>query len=70
MALPQKTLLQSVHAAGAENDKIEKSVLSCIYKVHFLLYYLFGDQGFLKPKEITFLSINFYCFRARYFLRT
>uniref|UniRef100_A0A669PUI8 Ral GTPase activating protein catalytic subunit alpha 1 n=1 Tax=Phasianus colchicus TaxID=9054 RepID=A0A669PUI8_PHACC len=33
MALPLKTLLQPLHATGAENDKTERSVLNCIYKV-------------------------------------
>lgn len=57
MALPLKTLLQPVHATGAENDKIEKSVLNCIYKVNFPTLLLFGNQEFLKSKEIAFLSI-------------
>ncbi|XP_054572526.1 ral GTPase-activating protein subunit alpha-1 isoform X1 [Eptesicus fuscus] len=48
MALPLKTLLQPVHATGAENDKIEKSVLNCIYKVlHGCVY---GSQCFSNPK--------------------
>ncbi|XP_029419308.1 ral GTPase-activating protein subunit alpha-1 isoform X6 [Nannospalax galili] len=48
MALPLKTLLQSVYATGAENDKTEKSVLSCIYKVlHGCVY---GAQCFSNPK--------------------
>ncbi|XP_014308800.1 ral GTPase-activating protein subunit alpha-1 isoform X10 [Myotis lucifugus] len=48
MALPLKTLLQPVHASGAENDKIEKSVLNCIYKVlHGCVY---GAQCFSNPK--------------------
>ncbi|KAM8783074.1 ral GTPase-activating protein subunit alpha-1 isoform 4-T4 [Rhynchonycteris naso] len=48
MALPLKTLLQPVHAAGTENDKIEKSVLSCIYKVlHGCVY---GAQCFSNPR--------------------
>uniref|UniRef100_A0A8C4LLZ6 Ral GTPase activating protein catalytic alpha subunit 1 n=1 Tax=Equus asinus asinus TaxID=83772 RepID=A0A8C4LLZ6_EQUAS len=48
MALPLKTLLQPVHATGAENDKIEKSVLNCIYKVlHGCVY---GAQCFSNPK--------------------
>lgn len=56
MALPLKTLLQPVHATGAENDKIEKSVLNCIYKVNFFAL-LSGNEGFIKPKEITFLTV-------------
>ncbi|ELK33258.1 Ral GTPase-activating protein subunit alpha-1 [Myotis davidii] len=48
MALPLKTLLQPVHATGAENDKTEKSVLNCIYKVlHGCVY---GAQCFSNPK--------------------
>ncbi|XP_059566667.1 ral GTPase-activating protein subunit alpha-1 isoform X2 [Myotis daubentonii] len=48
MALPLKTLLQPVRATGAENDKIEKSVLNCIYKVlHGCVY---GAQCFSNPK--------------------
>ncbi|XP_049561883.1 ral GTPase-activating protein subunit alpha-1 isoform X6 [Orcinus orca] len=48
MALPLKTLLQPVHATGAENDKIEKSVLNCIYKVlHGCVY---GSQCFSNPR--------------------
>ncbi|XP_070334129.1 ral GTPase-activating protein subunit alpha-1 isoform X3 [Odocoileus virginianus] len=48
MALPLKTLLQPVHATGAENDKIEKSVLNCIYKVlHGCVY---GAQCFSNPR--------------------
>ncbi|XP_020847029.1 ral GTPase-activating protein subunit alpha-1 isoform X7 [Phascolarctos cinereus] len=48
MALPLKTLLQPVHTTGAENDKTEKSVLSCIYKVlHGCVY---GAQCFSNPK--------------------
>nr|XP_045011322.1 ral GTPase-activating protein subunit alpha-1 isoform X2 [Jaculus jaculus] len=48
MALPLKTLLQSVHASGAENEKTEKSVLNCIYKVlHGCVY---GAQCFSNPK--------------------
>ncbi|XP_066199683.1 ral GTPase-activating protein subunit alpha-1 isoform X3 [Saccopteryx leptura] len=48
MALPLKTLLQPVHSAGTENDKIEKSVLSCIYKVlHGCVY---GAQCFSNPR--------------------
>ncbi|XP_031211885.1 ral GTPase-activating protein subunit alpha-1 isoform X6 [Mastomys coucha] len=48
MALPLKTLLQPVHATGAENDKTEKSVLNCIYKVlHGCVY---GAQSFSNPK--------------------
>ncbi|XP_029093009.1 ral GTPase-activating protein subunit alpha-1 isoform X2 [Monodon monoceros] len=48
MALPLKTLLQPVHATGAENDKIEKSVLNCIYKVlHGCVY---GSQCFGNPR--------------------
>ena len=43
MALPLKTLLQPVHATGAENDKIEKSVLNCIYKVTFIIYLVAKD---------------------------
>ncbi|KFW81903.1 Ral GTPase-activating protein subunit alpha-1, partial [Manacus vitellinus] len=41
MALPLKTLLQPLHATGAENDKTERSVLNCIYKVHVSLLALF-----------------------------
>ncbi|KAM6180829.1 ral GTPase-activating protein subunit alpha-1 isoform 1-T1 [Erethizon dorsatum] len=48
MALPLKTLLQPVHAAGPENDKAEKSVLNCIYKVlHGCVY---GSQCFSNPR--------------------
>ncbi|XP_036307831.1 ral GTPase-activating protein subunit alpha-1 isoform X6 [Pipistrellus kuhlii] len=48
MALPLKTLLQPVHTTGAENNKIEKSVLNCIYKVlHGCVY---GAQCFSNPK--------------------
>ncbi|XP_061036775.1 ral GTPase-activating protein subunit alpha-1 isoform X6 [Eubalaena glacialis] len=48
MALPLKTLLQPIHATGAENDKIEKSVLNCIYKVlHGCVY---GSQCFSNPR--------------------
>ncbi|EHB02981.1 GTPase-activating Rap/Ran-GAP domain-like 1 [Heterocephalus glaber] len=48
MALPLKTLLQPVHAAGTENDKTEKSVLNCIYKVlHGCVY---GAQCFSNPR--------------------
>ncbi|XP_003471935.2 ral GTPase-activating protein subunit alpha-1 isoform X6 [Cavia porcellus] len=48
MALPLKTLLQPVHAAGPENDKAEKSVLNCIYKVlHGCVY---GAQCFSNPR--------------------
>ncbi|XP_077765172.1 ral GTPase-activating protein subunit alpha-1 isoform X10 [Canis aureus] len=48
MALPLKTLLQPIHATGAENDKIEKSVLNCIYKVlHGCVY---GAQCFSNPR--------------------
>ncbi|XP_051678727.2 ral GTPase-activating protein subunit alpha-1 isoform X7 [Oryctolagus cuniculus] len=48
MALPLKTLLQPVHTAGTENDKTEKSVLNCIYKVlHGCVY---GAQCFSNPK--------------------
>ncbi|TEA31417.1 hypothetical protein DBR06_SOUSAS15310016 [Sousa chinensis] len=48
MALPLKTLLQPVHATGAENDKVEKSVLNCIYKVlHGCVY---GSQCFSNPR--------------------
>ncbi|XP_035301651.1 ral GTPase-activating protein subunit alpha-1 isoform X7 [Cricetulus griseus] len=48
MALPLKTLLQPVHATGTENDKTEKSVLNCIYKVlHGCVY---GAQCFSNPK--------------------
>ncbi|MBZ3869648.1 Ral GTPase-activating protein subunit alpha-1 [Sciurus carolinensis] len=48
MALPLKTLLQPVHATGAENDKTEKSVLNCIYKVlHGCVY---GAQCFTNPR--------------------
>ncbi|XP_028725567.1 ral GTPase-activating protein subunit alpha-1 isoform X6 [Peromyscus leucopus] len=50
MALPLKTLLQPVHATGAENDKTEKSVLNCIYKVlHGCVY---GAQCFSNPKYL------------------
>ncbi|XP_069882808.1 ral GTPase-activating protein subunit alpha-1 isoform X6 [Dipodomys merriami] len=48
MALPLKTLLQPIRAAGTENDKTEKSVLNCIYKVlHGCVY---GAQCFSNPK--------------------
>ncbi|XP_037019883.2 ral GTPase-activating protein subunit alpha-1 isoform X4 [Artibeus jamaicensis] len=48
MALPLKMLLQPVQAAGTENDKVEKSVLSCIYKVlHGCVY---GAQCFSNPR--------------------
>ncbi|XP_057638705.1 ral GTPase-activating protein subunit alpha-1 isoform X4 [Chionomys nivalis] len=48
MALPLKTLLQPLLATGAENDKTEKSVLNCIYKVlHGCVY---GAQCFSNPK--------------------
>ncbi|XP_061319510.1 ral GTPase-activating protein subunit alpha-1 isoform X2 [Pezoporus flaviventris] len=48
MALPLKTLLQPLHATGAENDKTERSVLNCIYKVlHGCVY---GSQCFSNPK--------------------
>ncbi|XP_009992240.1 PREDICTED: ral GTPase-activating protein subunit alpha-1 [Chaetura pelagica] len=48
MALPLKTLLQPLHATGAENDKTERSVLHCIYKVlHGCVY---GSQCFSNPK--------------------
>lgn len=46
MALPLKTLLQPVHATGAENDKTEKSVLNCIYKVSFFALLFIGNQEF------------------------
>ncbi|XP_019374428.1 PREDICTED: ral GTPase-activating protein subunit alpha-1 isoform X2 [Gavialis gangeticus] len=47
MALPLKTLLQPVHTAD-ENDKTEKSVLHCIFKVlHGCVY---GAQCFGTPK--------------------
>lgn len=38
MALPLKTLLQPLHTTGAENDKTERSVLNCIYKVPVSLF--------------------------------
>lgn len=38
MALPLKTLLQPLHTTGAENDKTERSVLNCIYKVYVSLF--------------------------------
>ncbi|KAM6133901.1 ral GTPase-activating protein subunit alpha-1 isoform 2-T2 [Phoenicopterus ruber ruber] len=48
MALPLKTLLQPLHTTGAENDKTERSVLNCIYKVlHGCVY---GSQCFSNPK--------------------
>uniref|UniRef100_A0A8C2VIC2 Ral GTPase activating protein catalytic subunit alpha 1 n=1 Tax=Chinchilla lanigera TaxID=34839 RepID=A0A8C2VIC2_CHILA len=48
MALPLKTLLQPVHSAAPENDKAEKSVLNCIYKVlHGCVY---GAQCFSNPR--------------------
>nr|XP_023401882.1 ral GTPase-activating protein subunit alpha-1 isoform X1 [Loxodonta africana] len=48
MALPLKTLLQPIHTTGAENDKTEKSVLNCIYKVlHGCVY---GAQCFSNPR--------------------
>ncbi|XP_023587227.1 ral GTPase-activating protein subunit alpha-1 isoform X3 [Trichechus manatus latirostris] len=48
MALPLKTLLQPIHTTGTENDKTEKSVLNCIYKVlHGCVY---GAQCFSNPK--------------------
>ncbi|XP_025946633.1 ral GTPase-activating protein subunit alpha-1 isoform X10 [Apteryx rowi] len=47
-ALPLKTLLQPLHTTGAENDKTERSVLNCIYKVlHGCVY---GSQCFSNPK--------------------
>ncbi|XP_053141341.1 ral GTPase-activating protein subunit alpha-1 isoform X7 [Hemicordylus capensis] len=47
-ALPLKTLLQPVRTAGSENDKAEKSVLNCIYKVlHGCVY---GSQCFSNTK--------------------
>ncbi|XP_076983048.1 ral GTPase-activating protein subunit alpha-1 isoform X3 [Tamandua tetradactyla] len=48
MALPLQTLFQQIHTTGAENDKTEKSVLNCIYKVlHGCIY---GAQCFSNPK--------------------
>ncbi|NXI46775.1 RGPA1 protein, partial [Galbula dea] len=48
MALPLKTLLQPLHTTGTENDKTERSVLNCIYKVlHGCVY---GSQCFSNPK--------------------
>ncbi|XP_059675647.1 ral GTPase-activating protein subunit alpha-1 isoform X2 [Gavia stellata] len=48
MALPLKTLLQPLHTTGAENDKTERSVLNCIYKVlHGCVY---GSQCFSNLK--------------------
>ncbi|XP_042301365.1 ral GTPase-activating protein subunit alpha-1 isoform X2 [Sceloporus undulatus] len=48
MALPLKRLLQPVHSAGSENDKTEKTLLNCIYKVlHGCVY---GSQCFSNPK--------------------
>ncbi|XP_006835402.1 PREDICTED: ral GTPase-activating protein subunit alpha-1 isoform X2 [Chrysochloris asiatica] len=48
MALPLKTLLQPIHTTGSENNKTEKSVLSCIYKVlHGCVY---GAQCFSNPR--------------------
>ncbi|XP_054828937.1 ral GTPase-activating protein subunit alpha-1 isoform X4 [Eublepharis macularius] len=48
MALPLKTLFQPVCTAVSENDKTEKSVLNCIYKVlHGCVY---GSQCFSNPK--------------------
>ncbi|XP_071070080.1 ral GTPase-activating protein subunit alpha-1 isoform X4 [Dasypus novemcinctus] len=48
MALPLKTLFQPIHTTGAENDKTEKSVLNCIYKVlHGCVY---GAQCFSNPR--------------------
>ncbi|XP_004612178.2 ral GTPase-activating protein subunit alpha-1 isoform X6 [Sorex araneus] len=48
MALPLKTLLQPIHATGTENDRMEKSVLNCIYKVlHGCVY---GAQCFSNPR--------------------
>nr|XP_030130531.3 ral GTPase-activating protein subunit alpha-1 isoform X12 [Taeniopygia guttata] len=48
MALPLKTLLQPLHTTGAENDKTERSILNCIYKVlHGCVY---GSQCFSNPK--------------------
>ncbi|XP_062824352.1 ral GTPase-activating protein subunit alpha-1 isoform X8 [Anolis carolinensis] len=48
MALPLKRLLQPVQTAGSENDKTEKTVLSCIYKVlHGCVY---GSQCFSNSK--------------------
>ncbi|XP_067152846.1 ral GTPase-activating protein subunit alpha-1 isoform X9 [Apteryx mantelli] len=47
-ALPLKTLLQPLHTTGAENDKTERSVLNCIYKVlHGCVY---GSQCFSNPR--------------------
>ncbi|XP_010078058.1 PREDICTED: ral GTPase-activating protein subunit alpha-1, partial [Pterocles gutturalis] len=48
MALPLKTLLRPLHTTGTENDKTERSVLNCIYKVlHGCVY---GSQCFSNPK--------------------
>uniref|UniRef100_A0A8C3TYP2 Ral GTPase activating protein catalytic subunit alpha 1 n=1 Tax=Catharus ustulatus TaxID=91951 RepID=A0A8C3TYP2_CATUS len=48
MALPLKTLLQPLHTTGTENDKTERSVLNCIYKVlHGCVY---GSQCFSNAK--------------------
>ncbi|XP_062351964.1 ral GTPase-activating protein subunit alpha-1 isoform X2 [Cinclus cinclus] len=48
MALPLKTLLQPLHTTGTENDKTERSILNCIYKVlHGCVY---GSQCFSNPK--------------------
>ncbi|XP_037690751.1 ral GTPase-activating protein subunit alpha-1 isoform X3 [Choloepus didactylus] len=48
MALPLKTLFHPIHTTGTENDKTEKSVLNCIYKVlHGCVY---GAQCFSNPR--------------------
>ncbi|XP_039597795.1 LOW QUALITY PROTEIN: ral GTPase-activating protein subunit alpha-1 [Polypterus senegalus] len=48
MALPLKSLLQVINATGSEKDRMEKTVLSCIYKVlHGCVY---GAQCFNNPK--------------------
>lgn len=50
MALPLKTLLQPLHATGAENDKTERSVLNCIYKVRVSLL---ATLEFLDTKKVS-----------------
>ncbi|XP_067895378.1 ral GTPase-activating protein subunit alpha-1 isoform X1 [Heterodontus francisci] len=48
MVLPLKTLLQVVQAAGQDKDNVDKSILSCIYKVlHGCVY---GAQNLSNPR--------------------
>lgn len=51
MALPLKTLLQPVRTAASENDKTEKSVLNCIYKVR-AFYILLFPVCFFKMRAV------------------